>query len=111
MFWDVPERRMHWPSYSSSIYTDGSRKDGGRPHHTSLQADLMQAGPTAVMGQGALLYAALAAIACALKLCKVPPGETVNEDEWPGGCPHCQEGAAVYYMHLTCLSPPQTWTH
>ena len=49
-----------------------------------------------VKGQGALLYAALAAIACALKLCKVPPGQPVKANyEWPGGCPHRQEGAAV----------------
>ena len=95
MFRNPPVSQPYWPAVNSLVYEDGKREDGGRPARTSLLGREMEAGLTDVEGQEALLYAALAAIACALKLCKVAPGQTVKEDNWPGGCPHRQEGAAV----------------
>ena len=75
------------------MFASGERKDGGRPSWGSDAGKKMRR--TGGKGDQVLLYAALAAIACALKLCQVAPGETVKEGDWPGGCPHCQEGAAV----------------
>ncbi len=95
MFWNPPESRQHWHQPSTVVYPDGGRKDGRRPARTSLLGQEMLAGLTEDKGQEALVYAALVAIACALKLSQVEPGKTVKEDQWPGGCPHRQEGAAV----------------
>ena len=75
MFWNPPESQLYWPAVNSVVCEEGKRKDGCRPGRTSRLGREMQAGLMDVEGQEALLYAALAAIACALKLCKVEPGQ------------------------------------
>ncbi len=91
MFWNPPVSKTFWPASCSVVDARGNRTDGRRPQWSrKLEAELHDD-----EGEQALLCAALAAIACALKLSKVEPGTIVKEQDWPGGCPHRHDGSAV----------------